>query len=239
MKVSIALSVSLISMLGAPHVFAQGQPRWWVTIDFEPRGTQVEGFAVSELDSSWLSATALTDSLLPDDAFPPGENMGDYGGAFEVLRDLTGDGHINKAIVGVYRADTGEVGKFLLVLTAEDGGNWARSSLIKQPGKVGFSWLRNERNPLQWWFCFDCDNMCAVAVTETGFECRFPHIGPEGPCTVIATESGHECRYPEGYFDIWHMDRWFRVETRDGLPGVFIDGQFVVLEMQNNQWRLP
>jgi hypothetical protein len=121
--------------------------------------------------------------------------MRGHNGAFEALRDLTGDGRIDKAIVGVYRADTGEVGRFLLVLRAGDGGNWLKHSLIKLPGEARFSWLRNETNQLQWWFCLECDNMCTVVATETGTECRFPHIGPEGPCTTFATESGIECRY--------------------------------------------
>ena len=238
MKRSIAPRISLALLLIFHRALAQAQSPWWVTMDFEPNGSEIGGLALTQLDSSWVSATALTDNLLPDEAFPQGSSIRIRGGAFEVLGDLAGDDGVKKAIVGVYRADTGEVGRFLLVLTAEEGGNWSRHSLIKQPGRAGFSWLRSQTNRLEWWFCFDCDHMCTVDVTAAGSECRFPHIGPEGPCTVLATESGLECRYPEGYLDIWHMDRWLRVETRDGMQGVFIDGQFVVLEMQNNRWRV-
>jgi hypothetical protein len=112
------------------------------------------------------------------------------------LRDLTGDGRDDKVIVGVYRADTGEVGRFLLVLIEKGSGNWSKHSLIKLPGEARFTWLRNQANELQWWFCFgDCDSMCTAVATETGSECRFPQMGLEGPCTTFATEFGVECRY--------------------------------------------
>lgn len=43
----------------------------------------------------------------------------------------------------------------------------------------------------------------------------------------------------EGYFEIWHIDRWYRPETRDGRRGVVIDGNFVELERDDNRWRIP
>jgi hypothetical protein len=30
----------------------------------------------------------------------------------------------------------------------------------------------------------------------------------------------------EEYFEIWHNDRWFRAENRDGVRGIVIDGDF-------------
>jgi hypothetical protein len=43
----------------------------------------------------------------------------------------------------------------------------------------------------------------------------------------------------EGYFEIWHIDRWYRPETRDGHRGVVIDGNFVELERGDNRWKIP
>jgi hypothetical protein len=44
----------------------------------------------------------------------------------------------------------------------------------------------------------------------------------------------------EGYFEIWQVDRWFRVETRDDRPGIVINGRFVPLQRDpRNHWVVP
>jgi hypothetical protein len=32
--------------------------------------------------------------------------------------------------------------------------------------------------------------------------------------------------FREGFFEIWHMDRWYRAEERDGRRGIVVDGEF-------------
>ena len=186
------LTSFLISTVLACASFAQVQYRWWVTTTFEPRGSELEGIPVSVLDPSWVAASKLTDDLLPQAA-----TVANSGGAFEVSGDFSGDGFMTKAIVGVYRTSSDEVGQFLLFLAEGPAGNWSKRSVIKNPGRPGFSILREHESRLEWWFCVsNCDHMCSVVAAESGFECHFPHIGPEGPCTNVATESGLECRRP-------------------------------------------
>ena len=41
------------------------------------------------------------------------------------------------------------------------------------------------------------------------------------------------------YFELWHIDRWYRAETRDGVRGIVMDGRFVELQRQGNRWIVP
>jgi hypothetical protein len=40
-------------------------------------------------------------------------------------------------------------------------------------------------------------------------------------------------------FEIWHQDRWYRVENRGGLRGVVLNGTFVELRRDKNRLVLP
>lgn len=45
--------------------------------------------------------------------------------------------------------------------------------------------------------------------------------------------------FKDHYFELWHIDRWYRTEVRDGRRGIVIDGQFVELERGDNRWLVP
>lgn len=45
--------------------------------------------------------------------------------------------------------------------------------------------------------------------------------------------------FKEHYFEIWHLDRWYRAETRDGRRGIVVAGEFVELERGDNRWIVP
>ena len=45
--------------------------------------------------------------------------------------------------------------------------------------------------------------------------------------------------FKEHYFEIWHIDRWYRTESRDGRRGIVIDGEFVELQRGENRWVVP
>jgi hypothetical protein len=63
--------------------------------------------------------------------------------------------------VGVYRTDSGERGGFLLILTADQRGRWAKRALFKNP-EGRFSALLQKSGRLVWTFCFECDGTCNV-----------------------------------------------------------------------------
>ena len=45
--------------------------------------------------------------------------------------------------------------------------------------------------------------------------------------------------FKEHYFELWHIDRWYRTEVRDGRRGIVIDGTFVELRRGDNRWVVP
>jgi hypothetical protein len=45
--------------------------------------------------------------------------------------------------------------------------------------------------------------------------------------------------FDEGYNEIWHVDRWYRVEKRGDQRGVILDGEFVELERQGDRPVVP
>lgn len=45
--------------------------------------------------------------------------------------------------------------------------------------------------------------------------------------------------FKERYFEIWHIDRWYRAETKGERPGIVIDGEFIELQRGNNRWIVP
>jgi len=45
--------------------------------------------------------------------------------------------------------------------------------------------------------------------------------------------------FKEGYFEIWHIDRWYRAESREGRRGIVIDGRFTELERRDNRFWVP
>jgi len=45
--------------------------------------------------------------------------------------------------------------------------------------------------------------------------------------------------FKDHYFELWHIDRWYRTEVRDGRRGIVIDGEFVELQRGDNRWVVP
>lgn len=41
--------------------------------------------------------------------------------------------------------------------------------------------------------------------------------------------------FAESYVELWHLDRWYRVEDRNGQRGVVVNGGFVELTNENNR----
>jgi hypothetical protein len=45
--------------------------------------------------------------------------------------------------------------------------------------------------------------------------------------------------FMEHYFEIWHVDRWYRTEIRDGRRGIVVEDEFVELRKTDNRWVVP
>jgi hypothetical protein len=45
--------------------------------------------------------------------------------------------------------------------------------------------------------------------------------------------------FAERYSEVWHVDRWYRVENREGRRGIVLNGVFVELKRENNRFVVP
>jgi hypothetical protein len=98
----------------------------------------------------------------------------DHNAAFEMIGDFDRNGAVEKALVGVYQNDSGERGRFLLILTQRKGV-WTKQALFKNPGGTGFSVLQQSQR-LIWAFCMESDGTYDV-IGRRGrwqLECREP-----------------------------------------------------------------
>ena len=167
---------ALVGLLGSS---ARSSPEptyaWWLTARFEPRHQTVEGIPIRLIDPSWTKALVLTKELMPAEASKPGESVADHDGAFTVDADLDGDRVLERALVGVYHAASGEEGRFLLILGAPTNPLQARRekrALFTSPGEAGFSVLFLENGHLLWAQCMECDGSCEVVSAARSFSLK-------------------------------------------------------------------
>ena len=45
--------------------------------------------------------------------------------------------------------------------------------------------------------------------------------------------------WQESYFEIWHVDRWYRVTEQGERRGILMGDEFVELKQENNRWIVP
>lgn len=45
--------------------------------------------------------------------------------------------------------------------------------------------------------------------------------------------------FKDGYSEIWHAERWHRIEAREGRRGIVVDGAFVELQRRDNRFIVP
>jgi hypothetical protein len=45
--------------------------------------------------------------------------------------------------------------------------------------------------------------------------------------------------FVDSYMEVWHVDRWYRVENRGGVRGIVLNGNFVALKRENNRYIVP
>lgn len=161
MRKTISAAV-LASFTWSSVAVAAGFEAWWVSARFSPIETNIEGIPVGQIDPRWTKALLLKKELLSDEGqtyldrfIPHGRDL------FERVGDFNADGVLDKAVVGVYRDDGGQLGRFFLILTQTATGAWKKAFVNKLGGKPGFSWLASSKDGAIWFFtwgsCFECD----------------------------------------------------------------------------------
>jgi hypothetical protein len=142
---------------------------WWVTVRFSPQATYVEGIPVKELRPNWKRASPLTEADLPAEAQNAGEGLRDHGFALSVTGDFDRRGYTEKALVGVYETDSGELGHFLLLIAPARGHPPKVKALFESGDGAGFSALTYREGRLRWWFCIQCGDGVSVVAGPNGF----------------------------------------------------------------------
>ena len=162
---SRAASSATDSIADAPPESAAQSPGdsldlpWWVSWRVAPRDTVIEGIPVRALDSTWTAATALASVAPPPESLDTADTFRRLGARFTTDGDFNRDGRPDRALVGTYRNDRGEEGRFVAVLTRSEAGGWARAWVYRLPGAPAFSALIDGRrgNTVTWIECMECD----------------------------------------------------------------------------------
>lgn len=140
-----------------------GTYAWWITEMYEPTELTVESIPIKQLDTSWRSALVLTREVLSKEAREYVDRLPSKVNLFAVNGDFNADGIADKALVGVYREDSGKTGRFLLILSQTATGSWKKTYLSKLEGEPGFSTVGGgHKTGLHWEFCFECDSGALV-----------------------------------------------------------------------------
>lgn len=135
----------------------QVQYAWWLTARFVPEDMAVAEVPIWQISTDWQSATALNMDLLPPEAASDPSSLAKESVDFVLDGDFNGDRIPDRAVVGVYRARTGEEGRFILILT-RTASAWTKAYLREVPGTPGFLVLRVDSNGiLSVSDCMECD----------------------------------------------------------------------------------
>jgi hypothetical protein len=167
---TLIISQALLSSLPvvSSEAFARekAEEAWWLTATFVPNQTEYLSLHAAEIDPSWTALSPLTLAALPKDAAGDLDWMKRDGFQFSSDRTLS-DGRAIHAAAGVYRAQDGSMGRFLLVLTKPAAGHWQVKLLHKEPGDPGFSVLRTTGSGIYWGTCMLCSGFRRI-MTDKG-----------------------------------------------------------------------
>jgi hypothetical protein len=133
----------------------------------------IEGIPVATLDPSWRRASAIRRDDLPIASTKPGNRLEDSRVTLSVEADLDGDGTSERAFVGVFETDRGELGRFLLILDRLSSTKaWRGRAVFQVKGGSMFSAVALRKGTLIWYGCLECDDECAVVFRDGEFALR-------------------------------------------------------------------
>lgn len=134
---------------------AETRYAWWLTVEFEPHGTEVWGVPVKKLNEGWRTARLLEPDDVPEDtgADRVREQMQQYDLSFQLSDDFDNDGEIERAGVGVFEREDGSRGAFLVVVGPQGEVEFLE---VTNSTKAGFGVLRREAEGVSHWYCLEC-----------------------------------------------------------------------------------
>jgi len=175
---SAMLRVALIGMLIISQVLLspssnavaqdKAEEAWWLTATFMPKQTEYLSLRASDIDPSWVALSPLDMKALPKDAASDLEWMKRDGFRFSWDGKLN-EGRSTHIATGVYKAQDGSTGRFLLVLVKSTSGNWQVKFLHKEPGDPGFGILRITKSGMYWGTCMLCDGFRRIVVGKDSY----------------------------------------------------------------------
>jgi hypothetical protein len=165
--------VAIIGLLMiAPMLSAGTAPKaWWLTAAFEPTQTEYLSLRASEIDPDWVALSPLDTTALPEDAARDLVWMKRDGYRFSWEGSLH-KGRTTHIATGVYKAQDGSTGRFLLVLEKPTHGSWQVKLLQKDPGEPGFSVLQINEKGMFWGICMYCDYFNRIVVGRDSYRLR-------------------------------------------------------------------
>jgi hypothetical protein len=161
------VSVVAIILAAVPCTASSGDAAleaWWLGASFTADSTVYRGMPVSVIDPNWQKIGLITYNKLPREAKDDVSWMHKEGFVFEIEGNLSGKGFNDVAVTGVYEAQGGTSGRFLLVLRMEKDRSWHRFFLHEEPGERGFSVLVRKAGRIYWGMCMQCEEFRRLTI---------------------------------------------------------------------------
>jgi hypothetical protein len=146
--------------------FAKDLPyqAWFLKIRFTPKDTIIEGINIHEIDSTFIKASILDDSLTNKN--DPEYNWPSNNYKFTIEKDINGDGNNEKVMVGVYKDKNDSLGQFVLILSKMAKNKYKIANFVKMQGEAKFHVLFNKNNDVCWADCMECGFFCTIKYSK-------------------------------------------------------------------------
>jgi hypothetical protein len=149
---------------------------WWKRVFFIPMGQSIRGIPAKQIDSSWHRVSELRKGLVPDKLIS-GKT---WDPEFSVEGDFNLDGRSDVALIGVYEAESGHLGTFMLVLTRMENGELKKEYLEDFGHALGIIGIVARGNFLELSSCpaQDCEPIGTLVWDRNTVRYRYSPPGP-------------------------------------------------------------
>jgi hypothetical protein len=129
---------------------------WWLIAHFAALDAAVLGISAAKLGVDWERVSVLSIERI-DREIAAADRDEIAGVEFDVRVDLDRDGTSERVVAGVYEAQGGESGRFLLVAEGSDENGWRSAYVCGEPGHANFSSVKVDDHEVYWFSCLHCD----------------------------------------------------------------------------------